>query len=124
MSDLPFERFPQNPYRVDLSDEWDVEFWVNAFGVPRDDLIDAVRRVGNHSDRVADLLGRPFDIERYRNPLSAPVEQRESAIARAVDASIGILPVAAPTIGIATAPPSAAAAVADIAAVAEAAEEA
>lgn len=92
MSGIPLERFPKDPYRVDLSDPWEVDFWTDAFGVRRDDLIDAVRRVGDHSDKVADLLGRPFDIARYRSPEGPAVAPRQSEIAKAVDASLGLTP--------------------------------
>ncbi len=44
--------------RIHLDDDWSVDFWKTTLGVPREELIAAVRAVGDRPQDVAAHLAR------------------------------------------------------------------
>jgi hypothetical protein len=52
MPDDPTKRGPQDRGRICLSDEHEVRYWTQKFGVTEEQLADAVRAVGSSADRV------------------------------------------------------------------------
>ena len=55
MSDDRTRREPTDVYVITLTEEWEVRYWSNRFGVRPRDLKRAVREVGNN----------PEDVKRY-----------------------------------------------------------
>jgi len=43
---------PQDRSRINLSEEWELEYWSAAFHCTRDQLREAVKTVGNSADEV------------------------------------------------------------------------
>lgn len=58
MSDDKTLRAPQDAARISLSEDYEVEYWTGKFGVSRDQLVDAVKAVGNSAKAVGQHLGR------------------------------------------------------------------
>jgi hypothetical protein len=58
MSDDMKNRGPQDRARVSLSEEHEVRYWTQAFGVSREQLAAAVQAVGNSAERVRAHLGK------------------------------------------------------------------
>lgn len=56
MSDDKSQRAPQDASRVALSEEYEVRYWSERFGVSRERLEQAVEAVGNDADRVGEYL--------------------------------------------------------------------
>jgi hypothetical protein len=44
--------------RISLTQEHEVRYWTDRFGVTRDHLVDAIAKVGNSPDAVRRYLGR------------------------------------------------------------------
>lgn len=58
MSDDPTNRGGQDKQRISLTEEYEVRYWTDKFGVSRDELRDAVDKVGDRAAAVAQELGR------------------------------------------------------------------
>lgn len=58
MSDDTTLRRPQDASRISMSEDYEVRYWTEKFGVSRDQLERAVNEVGNSADRVAEYLGK------------------------------------------------------------------
>jgi len=56
MSDDKSNRGPADRSKISLSDEYEVRYWTNAFGVDKQELTAAVQAVGNSADRVKQYL--------------------------------------------------------------------
>ena len=56
----------QDGRRIDVHQDYELDYWSNKFGVSKDELKAAVQRVGTMSDDVARELGKimPGRIER------------------------------------------------------------
>jgi hypothetical protein len=52
MSDNLKDRGPRDGARINVNEEWELNYWTDKFGVSPDDLREAVRQVG---DRVEDV---------------------------------------------------------------------
>jgi hypothetical protein len=52
MSDSLKDRGPRDGARVNVNEEWELNYWTDKFGIGPDDLKEAVRQVG---DRVEDV---------------------------------------------------------------------
>jgi hypothetical protein len=61
MTDLPRDANAPERTHIDVNDEGDVEYWAHRLGVTRQQVVDAVRRVGDCAP----------DVERAVAPLSA-----------------------------------------------------
>jgi len=58
MSDDTALRGPQDSSRIALGEDYEVRYWTDKFGVSQDELVDAVKAVGNGADAVARHLGK------------------------------------------------------------------
>jgi hypothetical protein len=58
MSDDPSNRGGQDKQRINLSQDYEVRYWTNKFGVTPDELRDAVDKVGDRASAVAQELGQ------------------------------------------------------------------
>jgi hypothetical protein len=58
MSDDPAIRRPQDASRIALEEEHEVRYWTTKWGITRDELAEAVERVGHGAAAVARHLGR------------------------------------------------------------------
>jgi len=52
MADNRTLRGPQDSSRIAMSEDYEVEYWTDKFGVSRDELQKAVDAVGNSADAV------------------------------------------------------------------------
>jgi hypothetical protein len=58
MGDDPKQRGPQDRSRVNVEQDYELQYWSQKFGVSGDTLRDAVRQVGPSADAVARHLGK------------------------------------------------------------------
>jgi len=58
MSDDTSIRRPQDASRISLEEDYEVRYWTDKWGITRDELADAVQRVGHSAAAVARHLGR------------------------------------------------------------------
>lgn len=58
MSDDKTKRGPQDRSRINMGEDYEVEYWTGKFRVGRDELAEAVLAVGSSSQAVADYLGK------------------------------------------------------------------
>ena len=56
MADDKNQRGSQDLNRINLNEPYEVKYWTKIFGVSEDELRDAVRRVGNSVDDIAQEL--------------------------------------------------------------------
>jgi len=58
MSDDTALRRPQDASRIALDEDYEVRYWTNKWGITREELVDAVGKVGHSAAAVARHLGR------------------------------------------------------------------
>jgi len=58
MVDDKTKRRPQDSSLISLSEDWEVDYWTERFGVSRDRLRAAVQEVGNSTDAVGRYLAK------------------------------------------------------------------
>ena len=58
MADDRSLRGPQDRQRINMSEDYEVAYWSKKWGVNREQLAEAVRKVGPMSASVAKLLGK------------------------------------------------------------------
>jgi hypothetical protein len=58
MADDPNKRGPQDRSRISLSEDHEVRYWTEKFGVTAADLRDAIKKVGNSVEAVKAELGK------------------------------------------------------------------
>jgi hypothetical protein len=58
MTDDTTKRRPQDSTRISLSEDYEVDYWTDKFGVSRDQLKEAVGAVGNSAEAVRNYLGK------------------------------------------------------------------
>jgi hypothetical protein len=58
MVDDKNERRPQDSSRVNINEEYEVQYWTNKFGISRDKLISTVKRVGVSVEDIKKSLNR------------------------------------------------------------------
>ncbi|MXN74597.1 DUF3606 domain-containing protein [Burkholderia sp. 4701] len=51
-------RQPQDGKQVNVHEQWELEYWSNKFGVTKEQLKQAVAKVGTHVDAVRRQLGK------------------------------------------------------------------
>lgn len=56
MADDKSERAPEDSSRIALSEDYELQYWTNRFGVSKERLEEAVEAVGNSVDAVAAYL--------------------------------------------------------------------
>jgi hypothetical protein len=58
MADDLKEKRPQDASRISTSEEWEINYWTKTLGCTRQQLLDAVKAVGNSADAVRKHLGK------------------------------------------------------------------
>jgi len=56
MSDDKNIRGPQDRSRINTSEDYELQYWSEKFGISRERLIEAVEQVGNSADKVEEYL--------------------------------------------------------------------
>jgi predicted DNA-binding protein YlxM (UPF0122 family) len=51
-------RHPQDSTRINILESWDLQYWSDRWNVPRQQVVDAIRRVGDQVHDVAQALGK------------------------------------------------------------------
>jgi hypothetical protein len=51
-------RHPQDSPRINIHEPWDLQYWSDRWNVPRRRVVEAIRRVGDHVQDVAQVLGK------------------------------------------------------------------
>ncbi|MDQ3052053.1 MAG: DUF3606 domain-containing protein [Bacteroidota bacterium] len=49
---------PQDRSRISLSEKWEVNYWTESFGISKEELEQAVAKVGNSVVKVRKLLNK------------------------------------------------------------------
>jgi hypothetical protein len=52
------KRHPQDSTRINILEPWDLQYWSDRWNVPRRQVVDAIRRVGDQVQDVAQALGK------------------------------------------------------------------
>jgi hypothetical protein len=58
MADNLGKRHPQDASRINIHEDWEVRYWTDKWRISRQELIDAVKRVGVQVSEVAKALGK------------------------------------------------------------------
>lgn len=58
MADNLNDRGPQDRSRVNVNEEWELQYWSKKFGVSAQQLRDAVKAVGTSAEAVGKHLGK------------------------------------------------------------------
>ncbi|GJE12386.1 DUF3606 domain-containing protein [Methylobacterium longum] len=60
MADDLDRREPEDKFKINVHEEWELRYWARRFGVTREQIVDAVRRVGVQTRDVARYLGKAW----------------------------------------------------------------
>jgi hypothetical protein len=52
------KRHPQDAPRINMHEHWDLQYWSDRWNVPRQHLVEVIRRVGDQVQDVAQALGK------------------------------------------------------------------
>ena len=52
------KRHPQDSTRINIHEPWYLQYWSNRWNVPRQQVVEAIRRVGDQVHDVAQALGK------------------------------------------------------------------
>lgn len=58
MTDDRSQRGPQDRTRININEDYELQYWSSKFGVSREELVAAVRAVGPVATDVATRLGK------------------------------------------------------------------
>jgi hypothetical protein len=58
MSDNLNIRQPQDPTKINTHEEWELEYWSKKWSVSKDQIKQAVKAVGNSTEKVRHYLGK------------------------------------------------------------------
>ncbi len=58
MPDSLSQKSPQDASRINMNEDWEVRYWTGKFGVSREQLAEAVKKVGVSASAVAKALGK------------------------------------------------------------------
>lgn len=58
MSDHLNNKFPQDPTWITTSEEGEIQYWTVKFNCTKEELIDAISKVGNYAETVKYFLKR------------------------------------------------------------------
>ena len=58
MADNKANRGEPDRSRINTSEDYEIQYWTEKFGVGRQQLMDAVKKVGNSADAVRAELGK------------------------------------------------------------------
>jgi hypothetical protein len=53
-------REPEDKFKINVHEEWELEYWARKFGVTKEKIKDAVRQVGVQTKDVAKHLGKTW----------------------------------------------------------------
>jgi len=56
VADDPSQRGPQDRTRINVNQEHELRYWARHFGVTAEQLKDAVKQVGDHTEKVEKFL--------------------------------------------------------------------
>jgi hypothetical protein len=62
MADDRNERGPRDRQRINMSEDYEVSYWSKKWSISREQLSEAVRKVGPMSAAVGRLLGKSLDL--------------------------------------------------------------
>jgi hypothetical protein len=62
MADDRNERGPRDRQRINMSEDYEVSYWSKKWSLSREQLAEAVRKVGPMSAAVGRLLGKSLDL--------------------------------------------------------------
>ncbi|QGY03846.1 DUF3606 domain-containing protein [Methylobacterium mesophilicum SR1.6/6] len=51
-------REPEDKSKINVHEDWELEYWARRFGVTKERIKDAVRQVGVQTKDVAEFLGQ------------------------------------------------------------------
>ena len=51
-------RHPQDASRINVHEDWEIRYWTDRWQVPRQQLMDTIKRVGVQVNEVARALGK------------------------------------------------------------------
>lgn len=51
-------RHPQDSARINIHEAWDLQYWSDRWNVPRRQVLETIRRVGDQVQDVAQALGK------------------------------------------------------------------
>lgn len=51
-------RHPQDSARINVHEDWELRYWSDRWNVPRQQLMDTIKRVGVQVQEVARALGK------------------------------------------------------------------
>jgi hypothetical protein len=52
------KRHPRDCPRINIYEPWDLRYWSDRWNVPRQQVVEAIRRVGDQVNDVAQALGK------------------------------------------------------------------
>lgn len=58
MSDNLKIRQPEDPKQINVHEDWELQYWSNKFGITKDQLRQAVQKVGTYVDDVKNYLNK------------------------------------------------------------------
>ncbi|APT29607.1 hypothetical protein MCBMB27_00316 [Methylobacterium phyllosphaerae] len=60
MTDNLNRREPEDKFKINVHEDWELDYWARKFGVTKEQIKDAVRRVGVQTKDVAKHLGKTW----------------------------------------------------------------
>lgn len=60
MADDKTDRGPQDRARINMSEDYEVRYWMKKFNVTKEELASAVAKAGSSAAAVAHALGKPL----------------------------------------------------------------
>ncbi|WP_084156426.1 DUF3606 domain-containing protein [Desulforegula conservatrix] len=58
MSDNLKRKKPEDPTKINTHQEWELDYWSKELGVTKEKIKEAVKKVGNSTDKVRQYLGK------------------------------------------------------------------
>ena len=58
MADNLKRRRPEDPTQINIHEVWEVKYWTDKWKITKQQLIDAVKKNGTHTSKVAAALGK------------------------------------------------------------------
>jgi hypothetical protein len=60
MTDDLSRREPEDKFKINVREDWELEYWARKFGVTKEKIKDAVKQVGVQTKDVAQFLGKKW----------------------------------------------------------------
>ena len=58
MTDDLTRKRPEDPTKINVNQDWEVDYWTKKFNVPKKDLENAVKKVGPSTEKVKKHLNK------------------------------------------------------------------